>query len=207
MTTGTHLNVLSAELSRLQNDIRHEALRLVAEGASPAVDDPGYRHFFDKLGRWEARLYAIRYRLQGMERDLAFKHEHAKGAPRDFRFRERQSVQDRQKHLDLITQQANRASAHLMRIYEIALTPTAADVNERVFRLLEAGLDQYKLFAELEKLSLHQASTTVTVAVAKARQELHAPRPGAGDPLLVLVLVTQLLRIWWLERLRQDKAL
>ncbi|RKT46300.1 hypothetical protein [Thiocapsa rosea] len=83
-----------------------------------------------------------------MTHELAFKREQAKGAPKEHRFQARQSLSDRERHLVLIREQANRATAHLFRLYGISLTPTSADIHKGVFQLVDHTMDEYKAFAE-----------------------------------------------------------
>ena len=203
MATGAELNRIALSLGMLQQQIKRESLRLIAEGSRPAIDDPGYQGFFNKLNQWSSQLDLITKRLRSIERDLAFKREQAKGVPRQHRFRAQQSISDHERHLREIARHASRAAAYLTRIYQMALTPTGIDINKGVFQLAEHTLDEFKAFAELERLSAQQTSATATAAVSKARHELHAPRANTPDALMGLVLVVQLLRIWWLERLRQ----
>ena len=203
MTSGTRLNAISIQLGLLEKNIKQESLRLISQGVRPAVDDPGYHAFFRQLQQWSSQMELILRRLGSIKHEIALSREQVKRVPRGQRYRAQQSVSDREKHLQKIENDANGAAAHLTRLYQLALTPTGVDIQRGVFQMVEGALDARANFAELEKLSLKQSSASATATVMKARQALQVSRPDVPDALTVLVLVMQLLRIWWLEKLRQ----
>jgi hypothetical protein len=205
MTTGVSLTAIQLQLFEIDTQIRHEIVRLSSEGRIPALDSPGYQPFFDKLDRWQLRLERLSKHLKSMDHQLGLRRRQAGGLPRELRRREQQSIGDRAKRLAPIRQIANRAAASLLYLNRTARTPTDVDLVEGGFKIAADMLDTHKELVELERTALQEKSATQYAAVIKVRQELQAQRPDTADPLSVLVLLVQLLRIMFLERLRQSR--
>lgn len=205
MATGVSLTAIELQLVEIDKQIRHEIVRLSSEGRTPALDSPGYKPFFDKLERWQHRLEVLSRHLKGMDHQLGLRRQQAGGLPRELRRRERQSIGDRAKRLAPIQQSANRAAAALLYLNRMARTPTDLDLVEGGFKIAGDMIDMRKELVELERTALQEKSATQHAAVLKVRQEIQAQRPDTADPLSVLVLLVQLLRILFLERLRQSR--
>lgn len=205
MATGVSLTAIQLQLVEIDTQIRHEIVRLSSEGRIPAPDSPGYQPFFDKLDRWQLRLERLGRHLKSMDHQLGLRRRQAGGLPRELRRREQQSIGDRGKRLAPIRQIANRAAASLLYLNRMARTPTDVDLVEGGFRIVGDMLDTRKELVELERNALQEKSATQYAAVIKVRQELQTQRPDTADPLSVLVLLVQLLRILFLERLRQSR--
>jgi hypothetical protein len=205
MANGISLAAIQLQLVEIETQIRHEIVRLSGKGRIPAVDSPEYRPFFDKLDRWEQKLKRLSNHLKSMDHQLGLRRQQVHDLPREYRHREQQSIKDRTKRLAPIQRIANRAAAALLYLNRMARTPTDLDLVEGAFKLAGDMLDMRVELAELERVALQDSSATQHAAVLKARQELQVQRADAADPLSVLVLLVQLLRILFLERLRQAR--
>lgn len=205
MATGVSPTVIQLQLVEIDNQIRHEIVRLSSEGRIPAVDSPGYRPFFDKLDRWELRLRRLSKNLQSMDHQLGLRRRQAGGLPRELRRREQQSIKDRAKRLAPIQQTASRTAASLLYLNRMARTPTDLDVVEGAHKVAGDMLDMREELVEFERVALQEKSATQYAAVIRVRQEVQAQKPEMADPFSVLVLLIQLLRMLSLERLRQER--
>jgi len=218
MSTGSRVNVIAMQLDRLLQTIKNETLKLTSEGTVPNHESANYSTYFEQLQAWRQQLDLWQRQIKGMKSTLSMRSEAVRGLPRSIRFRENQSVNDRMHGIQGVELHAQEVVQALERLFLLSVTPTDLDLVNRSAQLIENQLDFFKELESVEN-ALVKASQTGQItgqrtgeartAIVEVRTRVQISRPQAQplatDYMAMATVLLTLLRIWWLERIRQQR--
>ena len=222
MSSGVEVNIVVLQLDHLLAQIRDETLKLSVKGKTPRVTDPADRAYFDKLEGWKNKLDGLRQRLNQMlnsvesQRGFFGAKRSAPELRRSLAYRTEQSLDDQTANIERARDHAGNVINALEALLQRSLTPNDADVQSMVFDLANKPLEFFEKLHALE-IRIHQAerlhaldapgaNKLMTVVQQARTQHLASARASspAPDYFAAATLMLTLLRIWWLERLRNS---
>jgi hypothetical protein len=163
MSTGSTLNRIEAQLEQLRASIRQAQLDLLGGGEMPAVDDPDYHDFWQRLAGFGEQLRMVVGRdlasidsLLGVQAQASWKlprldprRPQPGGSPR---FRERARIESHRRRHGEVYRKAIEIEAALRKLYHRGQTPTNKDVIEHLHELL-TGLEEHMSEIDASALS------------------------------------------------------
>jgi hypothetical protein len=223
MTVGTQVNAISVQLNELLSRIHQETLSRLVKATSVNPADPDTAAYYNKLEGWKARLNGLREQLTRLEQQVdaqrAFAPPVPRGATGEMRrtaaYRATQSLNTKSADIAAALALAAHVSAALVDLLARSITPTKLDIEKGATDLLEEPI---KFAEKLESLSStirkaehagqldHHVAGELRTTIAQLRAAGNmGPVPApAPDYLGVATFMLTLVRIWWLERLRQS---
>jgi hypothetical protein len=224
MTVGTQVNVIAVQLNALLSQIRQETLNRLPKGTAVNPADARNADYFNKLDGWKHRLEELRDQLSRLERQVegqrAFAPAVGRGASFETRrtaaYRANQSLESASADIQQATALAAEVSSALIDLLRGSITPTRLDVEKSVTDLLENPLkfhDQVEALARTVRDAENAGSLDHNVAgqLRTGVAQLTAPpvmgAPGMQPPdfFAVAPILLTLVRVWWLERIRQQE--
>lgn len=225
MSAGAQVNVISAQLVELLGQVRQETLKVIGRGKRPDPADPATAVYFGKLDSWKHRLEDLRHQLERLQSNIegqrAFAPPVPRGATGEMRrsaaYRATQSLNDKSLHIQGALDLAEQVSAALADLLLLSVTPTKTDVEKSVSDLAKQPIDflhkledMSKTIEQTERAGTldHHVAGQLRSAIGQIRgPEIIGPVAGTPSPdyLGVATLMLTLLRVWWLERIRQQK--
>jgi len=222
MSSGSEVNMVIMQLDHLLDEIRQQTLKLLVKDKTPSVTAPTDRAYFDKLDGWKHRLDGLKARLRQMLSNLEGQRSFVGARPsspelrRTMTYRAEQSIDDQAANVKRAQDHAAEVTNELERLLLRSLTPTRADVQRSVSDLVKTPLEFYEKLHTLE-LRIQEAERLHTLDMAGAgklrtvvqdarMQHIASARPTspAPDYFGAATLMLTLLRIWWLERIRNQ---
>jgi hypothetical protein len=222
MTTGTQVNIISAQLEAVLAEIRRATIGLLAKGKIPNIADPADAAYFQRLDAWQQRVEQLIKHLRRLHGSVegqrtALWHGGPTAEARNQFFRANQSFKDQATAVEKAQALARHVSTELDNLLRRSIVPTQADFERSASKLASSSIDFMKKLSEIES-TINQGERAHTVdhrmagnlrtAILDARSQFIATAKTtspAPDYLGLATLMLTLLRILWLERIRKSR--
>ncbi len=220
MSVGAQVNIAEAQLEQLLMEIRQETLAFWTKGKKPNVANPADAKYFQKIESWKNRLQEIDRRLarllSAIEGQRAFSPPRASTieARKSAVYRANQSIDSRAANVAKAQQLARQVAQELEDLFFQSIGYTKRDLGNRALDLADDTAKFVEKIAEALRQTGHSGSLDAGVAgrlastLTDGRGEFLVPmKPGVPgvDYVGVVTLLLTLLRVWWLERTKNER--
>lgn len=174
-------------LERLLAEVRQMQLGKLGAGRAFAPDSHELKRLVERLAEMEQRLRIAQLQARSMESSAAMRARAIHDLPRDRRYGERQSIRSQSDDAEDLRQTAMRLATAIRDVYADLVTPTGADVIEKLPEALKQLGESFDT-AALDRV-IHQPSGPAWMPVPPP------PQLSAADALqLALAMLTYLLQ-------------
>jgi hypothetical protein len=220
MSVGSQVNMAEAQLAQLLSEIRQETLALWTKGKKPNIANPSDAKYFEKVESWKNRLREIDLRLSrltaGLEGQRAFGPPRVSTveARRSAVYRATQSIDTRLSNVAKAQELARHVAKELEDLFLESIGSTKREIGHKALDLAD---DTTKFLARIGEAlrSAGHSGTLDAATVSRLASTLNSGRAEflvpanagvpAADYLGVVTLMLTLLRVWWLERTKNER--
>lgn len=186
----SQLNGMRYTLEKLRAKVRQKQLDLLAKGTTPQADDMDAPLFWGDLQKFGEQLAVILRNLGSMAHSLEAQAEGARFVPLAYRYSAKQSVRDRQRNVQSVTDLALEIAGDLLDLYGRGQAPTEADMIKGVESIMK----------DVGK-AIDQAKVQTTVKAITAEPGFHSQTQAqptfssmASLPVLIMAIIFMIRR-------------